>query len=82
LSNVGRHAHATTATLTLTVSGGYCELQVVDDGRGVALPSDRPGGGMGLLNLRRRAEKLGGSMEVLTLDSGGTRLTWRVPIRD
>jgi signal transduction histidine kinase len=82
LSNVGRHAHATTATLTLTLSEGLCELQVVDDGRGVEIPSDRPGGGMGLLNLRRRAEKLGGSMEISTLESGGARLTWRVPIRD
>ena len=35
---------------------------------------------MGLLNLRRRAEKLGGSMEMATLDSGGTRLSWRVPL--
>lgn len=80
LSNVGRHARATTARLTLVVNEGSCELQVLDDGRGVELPSDHPGGGMGLLNLRRRAEKLGGSMEMATLDSGGTRLSWRVPL--
>lgn len=82
LSNVGRHAHAATASLTLTVNEGLCELQVIDDGRGVDLPSDRSGSGMGLLNLRRRAEKLGGSMEVSTPDAGGTRLSWRVPIQD
>ncbi len=82
LSNVGRHANATTATLTLSASGGFCELEVVDNGRGMELPSERPGGGMGLPNLRRRAEKLGGTMEVTSLDSGGTQMTWRVPIRD
>ena len=80
LSNVGRHALATTATLTLSVKGGVCELQVLDDGRGVDVPSDQPGGGMGLLNLRRRAEMLGGSMEISTRAPGGTQVCWRVPI--
>ena len=81
LSNVGRHAHATRAWLSLGVTNGICELQVIDDGRGIGLTSDQPGGGMGLVNLRRRAEKLGGSMESRRLDTGGARLSWRVPIR-
>jgi hypothetical protein len=36
-------------------------------------------GGLGLTNLRRRAEKLNGNFEVASLTGGGTHLIWRVP---
>lgn len=80
LSNVGRHAHATAATITLEV-GQNVELTVVDDGRGIG--PGQPGNG--LRNLRARAAELGGICEVGP-DTGagpgagvGTRLHWLVP---
>jgi signal transduction histidine kinase len=76
LSNVGRHARANAATITLQV-GQDVELIVVDDGRGIG-----PGPpGNGLRNLRARAEELGGSCEVGPAGDTGTRLVWRVPAR-
>ena len=36
-------------------------------------------GGLGLTNLRRRAEKLNGNFEVSSLQGGGTHLIWPVP---
>jgi signal transduction histidine kinase len=36
--------------------------------------------GHGLKNLRQRAERLGGNLELGTSREGGTRLTWHVPL--
>jgi len=78
LTNVEKHAHATRVMVTMSVDTSWCTLRVQDDGVGFdeASPHD---GGFGLVNLRRRAEKLDGS---LTLESSarGTVLTWRAPL--
>lgn len=78
LTNVGRHARATGAEVTLALVGHDCRLEVRDDGRGFV---DRPGpgGGLGLPNMRSRAEALGGGFEVLHPDTGGTTVVWQVP---
>ena len=78
LTNVGRHARATGAVVTLALVGHDCRLEVRDDGRGFV---DRPGpgGGLGLPNMRSRAEALGGGFEVLHPDTGGTTVVWQVP---
>jgi len=79
LTNIGRHAEATKARLDLTVEKGVCSLEVVDNGRGIG---DHPSGqgGLGLVNLRSRAEKLHGSFTVESPAGGGTSLTWQVPV--
>ena len=79
VTNVGRHARATEATVSLNVDDGHLELLVVDNGCGIGRggPSD---GGLGLVNLRRRAEKLHGQFAAESPESGGTKLTWRVPL--
>ena len=79
LTNIGRHAEATEARLDLTVEKGVCSLEVVDNGRGIG---DQPSGqgGLGLVNLRSRAEKLHGSFTVESPAGGGTSLTWQVPV--
>lgn len=78
LTNVARHARATSAAVSVTVDGRELRLEVRDDGRGmVGAPSD--GGGHGLPNMASRAECLGGTFEVLQPDEGGTTLVWRAP---
>ncbi len=80
VTNIGRHAEATEATVVLSVEGTTCRLLVIDDGRGMSTagPTD---GGRGLINLQRRAEKLNGHLEVTTNPSGGTTLDWQVLAR-
>ncbi|MFF1419977.1 GAF domain-containing protein [Streptomyces sp. NPDC058280] len=76
LSNVVRHARATSADVSLVVRGGRLTLTVSDNGVGIA-----PGGRRsGLDNLAGRAESLGGGMTVEAPDRGGTRLEWTVPV--
>lgn len=55
LSNISRHSRARRAEISLTRRGAYLQLKVMDDGRGLA--KDR-GAGMGLVNMRKRAESL------------------------
>lgn len=80
VTNIERHAQATTATVVISVSDNHCRLRVVDDGCGIA--NSEPGtGGLGLGNLRRRAEKLQGQFSIESPDAGGTVLSWQVPIK-
>ncbi len=80
VTNIERHAQATTATVVISVSDNHCRLRVVDDGCGIA--DTEPGtGGLGLGNLRRRAEKLQGQFSIESPDAGGTVLSWQVPIK-
>ncbi|MFD5746335.1 GAF domain-containing protein [Streptomyces sp. NPDC127033] len=77
LSNVGRHAHADAAEVSLVVRDGLLNLTVSDNGTGIAPDGRRSG----LDNLARRAEGLGGGLTVGTPRQGGTRLVWTVPLR-
>ncbi len=79
LTNVGRHAQASEVSMNLCVKDGLCILQVRDNGLGVT-ETKTGEGGLGLVNLRRRAEKLHGQLVLENLDTGGTLLTWQVPI--
>ncbi len=81
LTNIGRHARATRASVKLSVAEDTCTLVVTDDGRGITGSSRRTsGGGLGMQNIRRRAERLGGDLVVSSPGGKGTTLTWRVPL--
>ena len=78
VTNVGRHAGATEASVRLTVDEDLCRLQVTDNGCGIAMSGNN--GGFGLPNLLRRAEKLHGRFTIDSPPTGGTSLTWEVPV--
>jgi signal transduction histidine kinase len=81
VTNIGRHAGATQASVSLVVDEKTCQLDIVDNGQG--FDTNQPSlGGLGLPNLRRRAERLQGRMTVATPDTGGTALCWTVPVRN
>jgi signal transduction histidine kinase len=77
LTNASKHARASRHIVSVTV-GDTVLLEIVDDGIGVD-----PGAlswGLGLANLRNRAEKLGGTFVVEAAPGGGTRLAWSAPL--
>lgn len=76
LSNVVRHAEATTAHVEVTVEDGHASVVVTDDGVGVG-DAGRAGG---LVNLEQRAEGRGGDFSIEELPEGGTRACWSAPI--
>ncbi|HET7523759.1 MAG TPA: PAS domain S-box protein [Acidimicrobiales bacterium] len=78
LSNVARHARASSVDIVLSAENGQVSLSVMDDG--VGLP-DGPTAGQGLGNLRSRAEQFGGSFRVANRRPNGTILEWAVPTK-
>ena len=77
ISNVARHALADSTEVDVTVGADRLELRVADDG--VGLPAEVSESG--LRNARRRADDLGGTLEVSPVGERGTVLVWRVPLR-
>ena len=78
LTNIGRHAEATRARIRLAMVGRHCRMEVTDNGRGF-VDARATEGGMGLVNMRDRAEGLGGTLEVTHPALGGTTIVWQVP---
>jgi signal transduction histidine kinase len=76
ISNVARHALADGAEVDVVVAGDQLELRVADDG--VGLPGEVSESG--LRNARRRADDLGGTLQISPVGDRGTVLVWRVPI--
>ena len=76
LTNVARHARATTCAVRLAVNDDVM-LEIVDDG--VGIPSGRSAG-VGLSSMHERAEELGGSCVVESTPEGGTRVIARLPL--
>jgi signal transduction histidine kinase len=79
VTNIGRHANATRATVSIRVESATCRLEVADNGEGMGA-EPTAAGGRGLVNLERRAEKLNGELLLDTPPGGGTTLIWSVPI--
>ena len=79
VTNIGRHAHATEASVMIEIDDGRCRLTVRDNGAGFDESKVREGG-LGLTNLRARAQKLNGILLIENMEDGGTSLIWQVPL--
>jgi signal transduction histidine kinase len=80
LTNVRKHAHATSVDVSVAATDGHLELSVEDDGQGIAPGRLEGGEGYGLRNVRERAGNLGGTAHWEAREPRGTRLTLRVPL--
>ncbi|MGC8462342.1 MAG: sensor histidine kinase, partial [Acidimicrobiales bacterium] len=82
LTNVARHARASSVSVLLDAGPDRLRLVVADDGVGMPVVSGTSGlgGGRGLANLHARAEALGGTCHVRRSEDGGTVVEWSVPL--
>ncbi|HSK92936.1 MAG TPA: GAF domain-containing sensor histidine kinase, partial [Candidatus Angelobacter sp.] len=79
LSNVARHAGATTTRIGLAAEDGELRLEMVDDGRGFRADERPERGHHGLANMRARTEALNGRFEVVSTPERGTRIIITLP---
>jgi signal transduction histidine kinase len=79
LTNISRHARAKHAWVILGASGNWLQLEVEDDGQGIAEADLARPRSLGLKGMRERVLYLGGSVEVGRAPRGGTRVLVRVP---
>lgn len=77
LSNVVRHANATSAEVHIERHGDALSLHIIDNGVGLPRQPKRSGG---LSNMMWRAAELGGTCTVAPNEPSGTRLLWHVPV--
>lgn len=77
LTNVARHAEASSVRLSLRDAGDAVVLEVRDDGRG--LPPGAATSSTGIPGMRERAMLIGASLTIGDGDGGGTTVRLRVP---
>ncbi len=78
VSNTRRHAHASHLELKMAKQDGNLIVSIRDDGQGFDLARC---GGLGLLNMRRKAEMLHGQFSIETAIGQGTLVKLIVPLK-
>jgi signal transduction histidine kinase len=83
LTNVAKHAQATSCRVYVQRLPYSLLLTVEDDGRGMdpeRATRDDPGRGLGLMGIRERASEFGGTFRLESRVGHGTRLTVELPV--
>jgi signal transduction histidine kinase/ligand-binding sensor domain-containing protein len=77
VNNAARHSRCRRIAIVLRAAASQLTLEVADDGIGFDTTGDR--GGNGLASMRRRANGLGGSLEVTSTAGAGTTIRLTMP---
>jgi signal transduction histidine kinase len=80
LTNILKHAEATSADLVIGIEDGIFRLRISDDGKGIPPHRLQTNTSHGLASMRHRIAALGGSWEVISPSSGGTVVTALIPL--
>ena len=79
LTNIAKHAKASSVEVTLAHSDGEISIGVRDNGVGFAPDSPRKQNSYGLIGLRERAYLLGGKVQIESAPGQGTYIEVRLP---
>ena len=80
LTNVARHANATSVGIDLHVEDHLVHLEIVDNGIGISPEAINRHGSLGLLGMHERVALQGGTMDIRGEHGNGTVLTVTVPL--
>jgi PAS domain S-box-containing protein len=80
LTNILRHAQATSVDITTKVEAGEFVLKIIDNGRGITENEKSGAQSLGLLGMKERARLVGGKINVTRVEGEGTMITVRVPL--
>ena len=81
-SNIGKYAKAKNVSVRIDRLQHEVQLTIADDGVGFELETAELGRGYELPNIKDRAERLGGTLEVETALGSGATLKIRIPLPD
>jgi signal transduction histidine kinase len=81
LTNVARHASAHHIKVALAATPEVVTLQVHDDGRGIQAQEIADLHSLGLLGMRERATRLGGTFNIRGAPGHGTTVTVSIPVK-
>ncbi len=81
LTNIHRHSESKTGSIRIVAEDDEVMVEVSDEGKGFSFDlegrASRPG--VGILGMRERVNRFGGTLEILS-DSSGTHVVARLPI--
>jgi signal transduction histidine kinase len=83
LTNIGKHARATTVTVHLDIDGTQLRVEVEDDGQGFETARARDylrSGRVGLASMRERVELASGTFNLRSSPGRGTVVTALIPL--
>jgi signal transduction histidine kinase/ligand-binding sensor domain-containing protein len=84
LFNVARHAQASSVDVAITFGDWHLDIEIRDDGVGIAEPVLARGereGHFGLVGMRERAQRIGGTLTIDSRARKGTDVMLRLPAR-
>lgn len=79
LNNVARHAQASSIEIEVCANAERLRIVVSDDGCGITEQQLHSRRSYGLIGMCERARHFGGELQIGASDSGGTRITVRLP---
>jgi PAS domain S-box-containing protein len=80
LTNVLRHAQATSVEITMKAEAGCLVLTIIDNGRGITENQKSGSQSLGLLGMQERAHLISAKVDVTGVQGKGTMIIVRVPI--
>jgi signal transduction histidine kinase len=81
VTNVLKHAHASSVSLTLKAEGGQLCLTIIDDGKGLDAPATHgQAGHFGCMGIRERCLRIGAQAEWLQVNPRGTEVRITLPL--
>jgi signal transduction histidine kinase len=83
IHNAARHSRCSTVVAELRIADREVVLIIEDNGTGLRPEEKAPGwtGGTGIANMRRRAQELGGTMQLTSKPGEGCRVAIHFPLR-
>ena len=81
LTNVLRHARASSVNITISEEAGAVVFEIRDNGRGITEDEKAGSRSLGLIGMRERAHLVEGRIEIASVGEKGTVLTLRVPVQ-
>ena len=79
MTNIARHAQATSAKVALDYQTERLRLVISDNGRGFPRTSDK-GFGLGLVGMQERIAAVGGTLRIDSQSGDGSTLRIEVPL--
>ena len=82
VNNAVRHGHPQRIFVNLVFDAGRVRLSVQDDGQGFdnQMASNGRAGHFGLIGMRERAEQIGGTLSIHSIEGSGTEVVADVPV--
>jgi signal transduction histidine kinase len=80
LNNLVRYARAKKVSVDLQIRSDWVILDICDNGVGFELEYAFNSGGLGIHNMKQRAQRLGGYLDIISSPGAGTRIKAEIPL--